>query len=637
MSDDRPWDLDALLHADPRILSPLLDLVGGPRARLEAAVYRTSLDAHSAHPRDRRWLLSLDSARWGATDLLSELTSELTSEPTCEPTCEPTGERRGWRPLWATGARVDGRLRLTWLEASWGASAEAVVTVDGRTLVVAGGRDTASLRDLRTGESVGRRLTPPGPPPALTSVAVAEVAGRPVVVADGRAPDGRVPTVEMWDAGTGEHVGSVPTGHAAGLTGVATAVVDGRAVVVTTGWERAVEVRDLLTGEEICPPLLGTDTVHAATAVRHGRAVVVTTHGKGGRRVWWLRAGDPLIPAEGPVPAPAWCDVAVECEGGLRLRDPRTGGPSGPPIPYASLSWGVHPATCDGRAVVVTGGSDGRIRVWDVEADRLPELPLPGHTAEVRELAVAGDGRTTVVSRDGEGGVCVRDALTGHPVDLAEPVGRAEPVAATEAEDLAVRVVVGEGRRVTLHAALGGPRPGPALGPPLGPFAGTPKVALIDLDGVLAAFTGDRAGSVGLWDVRTGERLAPGLEGAAGEVGAVTAATLDGGPVGVTGGGGGPVWVWDLRARRRLHPPVDAGEVNALAVTEVDGLPVLATGARAGAYGEVSLWDLRTRERLCPAARFPEPVRALAWAPRGVLLVAFGHDVAAVRPPCLTG
>ncbi|MEV8639129.1 WD40 repeat domain-containing protein [Streptosporangium sp. NPDC051023] len=625
MPDARPWDLDTLLHTDPRILSPLLDRAHDPQARLEAAVYRTSLDAHAARPGDRGWLLSLDSARWGATGLLSALTRD----------------RPGWRPLWATGARVDGRLRLAWLETSWGASAEAVVVVEGRALVVAGGRDTASLRDLMTGERVGRRLEQPGPPPGLTSVAVAEMAGRPVVVADGRAPDGRTPTVEVWDAGTGEHVGSIPTGHAAGLTGVATAVVDGRAVAVTTGWDRVVEAHDLLTGDEICPPLLGTDTVHAATAVRHGRAVVVTTHGKGNRRVWWLRAGSPFIPAEGPVPSPAWCDVAVECEGGLRLRDPHTGEPSGPPIPYAGLSWGVHPATCDGRAVVVTGGSDGRIRVWDVEADRLPGVPLPGHAAEAREVTVVrGGGRTTVVSRDEEGCVWTRDASTGQPVELvdpADPTAPAERVGppVTGRAARAVRVVVGEDRRATLHLLRGGLLQGPALGPALGPFAGTPKVAVTELDGVPVAFTGDRAGSVGMWDVRTGERLWPGLERPCGEVDAVAATTLDGRPIAVTGGGG-PVWVWDLRTGRRLRPAIEAGEVKALAVTEFDGLPVLATGTRVGAYGEVGLWDLRTHEPLCSAARFPEPVHDLAWVPHGVLVVAFGHDVAAVRPPHVT-
>ncbi|MEV7009031.1 WD40 repeat domain-containing protein [Streptosporangium sp. NPDC051022] len=616
MPDARPWDLDTLLHADPRTLAPLLDRAGSPQARLEAAVYRTSLDAHATRPGERRWLLSLDSARWGATGLLAALAPD----------------RPGWHPLWATGARVDGRLRLAWPETSWGASAEAVVTAGGRTLVVAGGRDTASLRDIRTGERVGRRLVPPGPPPCLTSVAVARPAGRPVVVADGRDPGAGTPRVEMWDAETGEHVGSIPTGHAAGLTGVATAVVDGRAVVVTTGWDRVVEARDLLTGDEICPPLLGTDAVHAATAVRNGRAVVVTTHGKGGRRIWWLRAGGPFIPAEGPVPPPAWCGVAAECEGGLRLYGPGTGEPSGPPIPYAALSWGVHPAVCDGRAVVVTGGSDGRIRVWDVEADRLPGSPLPGHTAQARELAVVvGGGRTAVVSRDERGGVRTRDALTGQPLD---PLDLLEPVDPVRGER-SVRVLVGEDRRMTLHALHGGP----PLGPPLGPFAGTPEVAVTELDGVLVAFTGDRAGSVGLWDVRAGERLCPAPErpaGGVGEIGAVTIAALDGEQVAVAGAGGGPVRIWELRTRRQLHPPVEAEEVCALAATELDGLPVLATGSNKGAYGQVRLWDLRTRGPLGLPALFPERVHALAWAPGGVLLVAFGHDVAAVRPPRLT-
>ncbi|GAA2862197.1 hypothetical protein GCM10010517_21060 [Streptosporangium fragile] len=671
-ADARPWEPEALLHADPWPLLARLDLAdrpeAGPEARLAAAVYRTSFDAHAPHPGERRWLLGLDAARWGAVGLLAALTDTPAREPP------------SWRPVWATGARTDERLRLSWLESVQdGATVHAVIPVGDRTAVVTTGRDRGWLRDLETGERIGRTLTLPGRPPGLTSVAVAEVGGRPVVVADGRDPGGSLPTVEVWDAATGEHFGSILTGHAGGVAAVATATVNGRATVVSTGWEGDVEIRDLLTGDMTLPPLLDADAVSVETAALDGHPVtfggfaefgwsplvtfggvappggsrpagdgrtvppggdpvVVTTGRSGERRIWWLRADRPPSPANGPAPPPAWSGAAVVTDGEAVVpRDLRSGAPVGPPLPFAHVPWGLARATLRGRQVLVTGAPDGRVRVWDLQAreayeppcepwpddpGEFPEplgRPLPGHAAEVCELTVVtGGGRTTVVSRDEEGGTLTRDALTGQPAGPVDPVD----------ENRAVRVERAEGNRVTLHD----PRTGQALGPPLGPFAGIPAVSVTELDGVPVVFTGDRAGSVDLWVLRTGERL-PRPERPASTVNVVETVFLDGRPVAVTGSTGGPSRVWDLRDRRRLDPPLDTREVYALAATELDGRALVATGGYALPYGEVRLFDLRTREPVGPPARFPEPVRALAWTPGGLLLVAFGPEVAAVRPP----
>lgn len=145
------------------------------------------------------------------------------------------------------------------------------------------------------------------------------------------------------------------------------------------------------------------------------------------------------------------------------------------------------------------------------------------------------------------------------------------------------------------------------------------------------AFTGDWAGSVDMWAVRTGERL-PRLDEPTSTVNAVVTWNLDGRPIAVTGSEG-VCRMWDLRERHRLDPPLKACEVWALAVTELGGRTLLAAGGYAMPYGKVHLFDLRTREPVGPPVHFPEPVRALAWTPQGTLAVGFGPEVAVVRPP----
>ncbi|MGJ6961886.1 WD40 repeat domain-containing protein [Streptosporangium sp. G11] len=640
--DVAPWDPETLLGADPWSLLARLDLTdpseAGPQARLAMAVYRTSFDAHAARPQERRWLLSLDAARWGATDLLGALADV------------PAEECPAWRPLWATGAQTDERLRLPWREATFrGVNVHGVIQVDGRPTAVFTSESWGGLRDLETGEQTSSLLMPRESSVLLNSAAIAEVDGRPMVVADGYDPAGKLPTVEVWDAITGEHLGTIPTGHVGMVKVLATAVVNGRATVVSANWDGDLEVRDLLTGDEVCPPLPGADVRLLETAVLDGPSAVfdemmvptgdrplaggegATTGGDGfvvvttGRtktpRLWRLRAGHPPQPTDGP-PVTAWTRVAEETREHLvRLRDLRTGAPVGPPLPFIGAGWGLVATVLRGRTVAVSGAYDGRIRVWDLQTSGDSEplgRPLPGHTAKVYELTIVPDGdRTTVVSRDEDGGTLARNTSTGQPVG---PVG-------PDARNRAVRVEKVENGWFSLHD----PRTGQALGPPLGPFVGTPAAAVTELDGVPVVFTGDWAGSVDLWAVRTGERL-PRMNKPTSTVNVVVTWQLDGRPIAVTGSEGGPCRMWDLRESRRLDPPLEARDVGALAVTELDGRTLLATGSYTP-YGMVRLFDLRTGEPVGLPARFPEPVHALAWTPEGLLMVAFGPEVAAIRPP----
>ena len=80
----------------------------------------------------------------------------------------------------------------------------------------------------------------------------------------------------------------------------------------------------------------------------------------------------------------------------------------------------------EGRAVAVTGGVDGTVRVWDLASGRPRGEPLTGHTGPVSAVAVGEvDGRAVAVTGSDDGTVRVWDLASGRP--------RASPSPATPA------------------------------------------------------------------------------------------------------------------------------------------------------------------------------------------------------------
>jgi WD40 repeat protein len=105
-------------------------------------------------------------------------------------------------------------------------------------------------------------------------------------------------------------------------------------------------------------------------------------------------------------------------------------------------------------------------------------------------------------------------------------------------------------------------------------------LALERLEGRSVVLTSHEAEGVHLWDLATGEVLAPPLTGHTSEVRVGATGTLDGRPV-VVAGGDRTVWTWDA-----------------------------GTGQQIGAHA------------------FPSRIRRLTVAPDGRLVVGFGADVA---------
>ena len=247
----------------------------------------------------------------------------------------------------------------------------------------------------------------------------------------------------------------------------------------------------------------------------------------------------------------------------------------------------------DGRPVIISGGDDGTVRVWDLATGTPVGDPFTGHDGPVRAVAVTElDGRPVVISGSDDGTVRVWDLATGTPV--GDPfTGHDGPVRAVAVTELDGRPVVISGSfdRTARVWDL-------ATGTPAGdPFTGhgdwVRAVAVTELDGRPVVISGGDDGTVRVWDLATGTPIGDPFTGHDGPVQAVAVTELDGRPVVISSGDDGTVRVWDLATGTPVGDPFTGhdGNVLAVAVMEIDGRPVVISG---GDDGTVRVWDLAT-------------------------------------------
>ena len=276
----------------------------------------------------------------------------------------------------------------------------------------------------------------------------------------------------------------------------------------------------------------------------------------------------------------------------------------------------------DGTPVIVSGGHDGTVRVWQL-ADGAPTMPpLVGHTDGVFALAVGAlpDDTPVIVSGGYDGavrvwrladGAPVGDPLPGHSGAVAVAVGAlpdGTPVIVSGGYDGAVRVW-----RLADGAPVGDPLPGHS--------GGVASVAVGALpDGTPVIVSGGYDGAVRV------RRLADGAPvgdppGHPGGVASVTVGALpDGTPVIVSGRPDGAVQVWRLADGAPVGDPLPGHldepfyAVAAVAVGALpDGTPVIVSGCRGDRAVRV--------RRLADGAPVGDP---LPGHPGGVTSVAVG-------------
>jgi WD40 repeat protein len=524
-------------------------------------------------------------------------------------------------PFAVTGGR-DGAVRVWDLQAgaargealpahAKGVTALAVGQVDGTPFAVTGGSDRrVRVWDLRTGTARGEPLR--GHTSGVTAVAVGQVDGTSVAVTGSR--DG---SMRVWDLQAGAARGEPLLAHPNGVTAVAVGQVDGTPVAVTGGRDGVVRVWDLRTRAEWRTLRGHTSRVTTVAVGQIDGAPVAVAGSSTGRmvRVWNLRTGAAqrtLRGHTGGITAVAvgeldGAPVAVSgsTDRTVRVWDLRAGTARGEPLRghisgIAALAVGEASDTL----VAVTGGRDGTVRVWDLRAGAARGEPVGGRTGQVTAVAVGQvDGMPVAVTGSAANSVKVWDLATGAALKaLRGQTSRATAVAAGRVSGTSVAVTRGADGRVRVWDL----RTGRARGKPWIPGGIFRRrvlrsssdesvgrvVAVGQVDSTPVAVTGDRDGTVRVWDLRTGRARGEPLGGQAGGVTTVAVGQVDGTPVAVTGHSDGPVRVWNLRTGTAWKVLEDhTRAVKALAVGEVDGTPVAVTGH---SDGSVRVWNLRT-------------------------------------------
>ncbi|WP_404868388.1 AAA family ATPase [Kitasatospora griseola] len=353
------------------------------------------------------------------------------------------------------------------------------------------------------------------------------------------------------------------------------------------------------TGSQVSPSLVRTlsghtgEVVAVAVTVLEGRPHAITGSFDGSVRVWDLTTGAQVRELTG----------------------------------HTGEVVAVAVTVLEGRPHAITGSFDGSVRVWDLTTGAQVR-EFTGHTGGVRAVAVTVlEGRPHAITTGSfDGPVRVWDLTTGAQV--REFTGHTGGVRA-------VAVTVLEGRP---HAITTGSFDGPVrlwdltTGAQVREFTGhtggVAAVAVTVLEGRPHAITGSFDRSVRVWDLTTGAQVRE-FTGHTGGVDAVAVTVLEGRPHAITTGSfDGPVRVWDLTTGAQVREFTGhTGGVDAVAVTVLEGRPHAIT---TGSFdGSVRLWDL-TIGACSTAFHFPDAVEAVTLTPDGIVVVGFGHEVAAL-------
>ncbi|KAI0046425.1 WD40 repeat-like protein, partial [Auriscalpium vulgare] len=281
---------------------------------------------------------------------------------------------------------------------------------DGRHIV--SGSYGMCIWDAHTGQPVGTSLE--GHTGWVLSVAYSP---------DGQyiVSGGSDKSICIWDAHTCQPVGRPLEGHTGEVGSVAYSP-DGQ-YIVSGSHDTTVCIWNAHTGQSVGTCLGGhTDCVTSVTFSPDGQHIVSGSYDKT-IRIWDAHTGQPVgAPLEGhtdEVFSVAYSPDGLYIVSGsndktIRIWETQTGQPIG--MPLEGHTGSVHIVTYStGGQHIVSASWDTTVRIWDVHTGQPVGTPLEGHTNGVQSVACSPDGQH-IVSGSRDTTIRIWDIHTGQPV-----------------------------------------------------------------------------------------------------------------------------------------------------------------------------------------------------------------------------
>ena len=289
------------------------------------------------------------------------------------------------------------------------------------------------------------------------------------------------------------------------------------------------------------------------------------------------------------------------------------------------MAGGIGAVTCltvNHRPLLLVGGTDGRIRSWDLLTGLPSGDTINGHSESVRALA-----HTTVadvpivVSGDSQGTVIAWDASSGRRLGQAEQAhfGSVRSLACARLEQVAVAVSGGGDGTVQVWE-LPGCRSRPDLLPSL--VGHVSDLDLAEIDGSPVVVTASQDSLLRVWDLRSGA-LRNELRGHQGGVSAVACGMLAGRPVAVSAGEDQSIRVWNLTDATGSRVATASRSPQRVVWDSAYSLAII--GGSDGTVQVIHLADGEQRETQLP--RHDAPVHAVTCTEGGQ----------GIRPTAVTG
>ena len=442
------------------------------------------------------------------------------------------------------------------------------------------------------------------------------------------SPDGRYivsashdNTIRIWDAKTGQQVGSPLVGHQFGVNS-ANFSPDGR-YIVSASWDGTVRLWDAKTGQQVGNPSVGhTKCVHSAAFSPDGRYIVSASEDST-VRIWDAKTvqqvGSPLVGHTNIVRSAAFSPdgryiVSASEDSTIRIWDAKTGQQVGSPLVGHTKRVNSAAFSPDGR-YIVSGSLDGTVRIWDAKTGQQVGSPLVGQKLNIESTTFSPDGRY-IVSAAADKTVRIWDAKTGQQVGNPLEGHTGFVYSASFSPDGKYIVSASSDSTVRIWDA----KTGQQVGNPLVGHTDDVYSASFSPDGrYIVSASCDK--TVRIWDAKTGQQVGNPLDGHTDDVS--SASFSPDGKYIVSASGDNTVRIWDAKTGQQVDSLLGHTYSVRSASFSPDGRYIVS----ASEDKTVRIWDAKTGQQVGnPLEGHTESVTSASFSPDGKYIVSASYD-----------